>query len=1041
MVLLFAKPVLKKLITTRKQRMKRTLLSTLVITSALGLSTNVLALGMGELELKSTLNQPLQAEIELTNLDNLTEWEIKPSLASDGDFDRAGVEKIFFLSDIDFTIKGNRIILSSDKSVTEPFLNFLVQVNWPSGRLLREYTLLLDPPVFDEKIQPLAAADLPKTVESVRVETKKAPAAKESSNWDSQKAQPGTYKVQPNDTLWDIAMTTRPSKSITPQQMMLAIQDGNPGAFIAGNINRLKTHQVLRIPNGQQIADRNNSQAISEVSRQNKELQTAGAQLDATSKSGQSNQIVAPQSGGELKLVASKNEVEESSGASGDIESGVPGSGRTEENSNDLSVTLEALDSSKLENSDLKKRLSSLEEQISALQSLVSLKDDQLASIQSLELQKEALELTGETTEATDGEILADEFSTDNVPFDESQEVSGEADTAEGITQQDDESIAENESLADSYSEDNEGTDFNYTAADGNATELEGTDLAGAEFDNESTNNLNDIEASPSQNENEVKESSKPKGIVQTITSTPEYIAAIVGAFLLFLGLIGFAVKKRSAKTEDEPETATEDFNFTDEELSSGSLDNFDLDNFSDDDMTADIHGNSMGAGEYEEETTYEDTLEEEAVAQTGDILAETEIYIAYGRFDQAADLLKSGIQQEPSRTDLRLKLLEVYSETDDANSFAENEQELNALGDVEANAKGLALRSNLSAPIDISQLSNTNEMDDEEFDLESLAGDDDFSDGMQFDAALDLTDENLAENTDEENFAASLDALDDSLDEEESSADSEVQSDDDLESSIETLEDSIETLESEETIDAIEYEVPTEEDFAELSEEELSLDEENAEAEEVETIEFDLSEEIDEVSAVTELDSFGGEESDVAELENLLDTDFSDQTDDLSHSLDEAILEEAVEVKENVLEETSEFDLDSIEELPSFDELADFDDLPDFEPSSSVDDPDLMESSEQELPLEQNIATDEIAEKHQEVFKNQEIDLDALAASDDEFDFLAGTDECATKLDLARAYFDMDDIEGSKELLREVITEGNDQQKKDARSLMDSMS
>ena len=123
--------------------MKRTLLSTLVITSTLGLNANVFALGMGELELKSTLNQPLQAEIVLSNIDDLSEWEIKPSLASDGDFDRAGVEKIFFLSDIDFEIKGNRIVLSSDKSVTEPFLNFLVQVNWPSGRVLREYTLLI----------------------------------------------------------------------------------------------------------------------------------------------------------------------------------------------------------------------------------------------------------------------------------------------------------------------------------------------------------------------------------------------------------------------------------------------------------------------------------------------------------------------------------------------------------------------------------------------------------------------------------------------------------------------------------------------------------------------------------------------------------------------------------------------------------------------------------------------------------------------------------------------------------------------------------
>ena len=242
--------------------MKRTLLSTLVITSTLGLSTNVLALSMGELELKSTLNQPLQAEIELSNIDDLTEWEIKPSLASDGDFDRAGVEKVFFLSDIDFEIKGSRIVLTSDKSVTEPFLNFLVQVNWPSGRVLREYTLLLDPPVFDDQIQPLAAQSMPQRINNSQPAAVVKTQAKAPSRWEAEEAAEGTYKVQRDDTLWEIAIKTRPSRQVSPQQMMLAIQDSNPAAFINGNINRLKTHQVLRIPNQQQMAARNDSQAV-----------------------------------------------------------------------------------------------------------------------------------------------------------------------------------------------------------------------------------------------------------------------------------------------------------------------------------------------------------------------------------------------------------------------------------------------------------------------------------------------------------------------------------------------------------------------------------------------------------------------------------------------------------------------------------------------------------------------------------------------------------------------------------------------------------
>jgi pilus assembly protein FimV len=68
-------------------------------------------------------------------------------------------------------------------------------------------------------------------------------------------------------------------------------------------------------------------------------------------------------------------------------------------------------------------------------------------------------------------------------------------------------------------------------------------------------------------------------------------------------------------------------------------------------------------------------------------------------------------------------------------------------------------------------------------------------------------------------------------------------------------------------------------------------------------------------------------------------------------------------------------------------------------------------------------------------------IDLDELAAADDEFDFLAGTDECATKLDLARAYVDMEDADGARELLQEVIQEGNDEQKSEAKDLIDKLS
>jgi pilus assembly protein FimV len=528
--------------------MKRTLLSTLVITSTLGLSANVFALGMGELELKSTLNQPLEAEITLRNIDDLSQWEIKPSLASDGDFDRAGVEKIFFLNDIDFEIKGNRIVLTSEKTVTEPFLNFLVQVNWPSGRVLREYTLLLDPPVFDEAIQPLAAKQSSPQVETQSVTSTPVVAAK--SSWETETAEPGTYKVQKDDTLWEIAINTRPSRQVTPQQMMLAIQDSNPGAFINGNINRLKTHQVLRIPNQQQMAARNNGQAINEVLRQNRELQTAGAQLDATANAAQTNKAEQPVDGGELKLLSKTAEVAVAAGASGDVERG--GEGGAEGLQNDLAIALETLDTNTLENEELKMRLASLEEQIATLQRLVSLKDDQLASIQTTGLQIEA---------QAEQETIAEEVIEDT--FEDSV-------TTELADQTEEALVAETDALADStVTNDVADTDFNYSENE--------VDPA-AELNPEVDPNI-----AAAQIQQQIEDKYKSKGFVAQMMAKPEMVAGFAGGIALLLGLAGLAFKRRRDTKEEiqDPELAgfDEDYEFTEDGLDDASLNDFDFEN------------------------------------------------------------------------------------------------------------------------------------------------------------------------------------------------------------------------------------------------------------------------------------------------------------------------------------------------------------------------------------------------------------------------------------------------------------------------------
>src|SRR3989344_2062994 len=122
----------------------------LLASAAVTYSAWVPALGLGEITLHSALNQPLRADIALVDAAGLEEGELSVRLATADEFSRAGVERVFFLNDLKFTpiLRGDRSLIrvSSSKPVKEPYLDFLVQLDQPNGRLLREYTVLIDPP-------------------------------------------------------------------------------------------------------------------------------------------------------------------------------------------------------------------------------------------------------------------------------------------------------------------------------------------------------------------------------------------------------------------------------------------------------------------------------------------------------------------------------------------------------------------------------------------------------------------------------------------------------------------------------------------------------------------------------------------------------------------------------------------------------------------------------------------------------------------------------------------------------------------------------
>ncbi len=343
----------------------------LAIAAASALSSGMAhALGLGELTLKSTLNQPLVAEIELLDVKDLTAAEVVPSPASPEDFAKAGVDRQAFLNDLTFTpvlnANGKSVLrVTSSQPLSEPMVKFLVQVMWPNGRLLRDYSVLLDPSKFSPQTADAAAQPAPS-------QTITAPTTGATHR--------NQYTTTPRDTLWEIAAKARNGGSV--QQTMLAIQALNPNAFIDGNINRLKTGQVLRLPDPVQSTALPQSAAIAEVAAQNEAWRqgrryvgkpgTGQQQLDATNR-GRGNTGAAANTQDNLSLVSAESAKPGAKGPAGDAKA----------LSNKLAITQENLDTTRRDNEELKSRMADLQSQLDKLQKLIELKNNQLAKMQA----------------------------------------------------------------------------------------------------------------------------------------------------------------------------------------------------------------------------------------------------------------------------------------------------------------------------------------------------------------------------------------------------------------------------------------------------------------------------------------------------------------------------------------------------------------------------------------------------------------------------------------------------------------------------------
>lgn len=209
------------------------------------------ALGLGEITLHSALSQPLDAEIELLNIGDLTDSELKVRLAPAEVFSRSGVDRLYFLNDLRFTplLRGGRSVIRvvSAQPVREPYLNFIVEVVRPNGQLYREYTLLLDPP-GSSSYRTLAAAPAPPRL-APPAPSQVSPAPVSTPRELPRAEQGQRYAVVSGDSLWKIAARLRAEGSTRGQQaLMNDILALNPSAFSNGDSNRLLAGAELLLP-------------------------------------------------------------------------------------------------------------------------------------------------------------------------------------------------------------------------------------------------------------------------------------------------------------------------------------------------------------------------------------------------------------------------------------------------------------------------------------------------------------------------------------------------------------------------------------------------------------------------------------------------------------------------------------------------------------------------------------------------------------------------------------------------------------------------
>jgi len=341
--------------------MKRNISAVMAALGCLLLAGNAGAVGLGQLRADSAINQPLSVRIQLIDLGSTPLEEVEIAVAAGENFERLGVDFAPNFPQIDIVTgvdaDGAYARLTSSSPVRAAYLEIVLDTRWPSGRVLSQHTVLLDPPVFAENEQ-TATPDVAANSE---------PAAESTAS----AVTPVTVSTDRSSTLYSIAMAARPNQGVTVQQTMLAIQRLNPRSFGGGNINRLYAGEILRLPTAEQISALSAAEALEAVRRQNQEA-ASNVVEEAPASVNLSAEPAVP-SGGQLSVVVTNTSDLERENLALDA--------RIQELEDQLALSQEEVARAARERADFISRLEAIERQITAAQEIIRLQDEQLAQL------------------------------------------------------------------------------------------------------------------------------------------------------------------------------------------------------------------------------------------------------------------------------------------------------------------------------------------------------------------------------------------------------------------------------------------------------------------------------------------------------------------------------------------------------------------------------------------------------------------------------------------------------------------------------------